>query len=177
MKLFCIKQQSWTCKHKKHLHPHSDPFKAIYVYVTVAHFETNTVKEFQKLSFYGVILTLFCIWNWPSVFSIKTKQGKNLPVLLQIIFSFNVFLSSRDKVFQRFPEHIITELDSCKINYPIWFSSIDSQGDALVYLRAGDGIFLAQKIIRVGKRRTNAEWGAEWGKGSPVRIKIRCLGF
>lgn len=77
MKPFCIKQQSWTCKHKKHLHSSSDPFKAMYVYMAVAHFKTNTIKEFQKLSFHAVKLALFCIWNWLSVFNVKTKQGKN----------------------------------------------------------------------------------------------------
>lgn len=78
-------------------------------------------------------------------------------MLLRIIFSFNLFLSSKDEVFHRFPEHIITELDSYKINCPIRFSSIGSQGDAWLYLRASDGSFLAQKIIHVENRGTSAE--------------------
>lgn len=86
-------------------------------FMTVVYLEINTLEEFQKLSFYVTLLMLLCIWNWPGIFSVKTKQGKKLPIWLQIIFSFNLF----DKVFHSLPECITTELASCEINCPVWF--------------------------------------------------------
>lgn len=102
-------------------------------FTTVAYFEINTLREeFQKLSFYVALLMLFCIWNWSGVFNIKVKQGKKLLILLQTVFSFNLF----DKVFHRLLEYITTELASCKINCPIWFSSIRTPGRCTVMLES-----------------------------------------